>query len=102
MQSGLRGRGGAGYPTGLKWSTVAKATGAPALCHLQRGRRRPWRFYESQCPEDYPFRVLEGMTIAAYAIGANQGYVYVRADIHWLLNGLKRLFAAPATRFARQ
>ena len=52
--------------------------------------------------EDYPFRVLEGMTIAAYAIGATQGYVYVRADIRWLLNGLKQLFAAPATWFARQ
>ncbi len=80
MQSGLRGRGGAGYPTGLKWSTVAKATGPQryVICNADEGD--PGAFMNRSVLEDYPFRVLEGMTIAAYAVGANQGYVYVRAE----------------------
>jgi bidirectional [NiFe] hydrogenase diaphorase subunit len=79
-QSGLRGRGGAGYPTGLKWSTVAKAAGAHkyVICNADEGD--PGAFMNRSVLEDYPFRVLEGMTIAAYAVGADQGYVYVRAE----------------------
>jgi bidirectional [NiFe] hydrogenase diaphorase subunit len=83
MHSGLRGRGGAGYPTGLKWSTVAKAInpGNPrkyVICNGDEGD--PGSFMNRSVMEDYPFRVLEGMTIAAYAVGADQGYVYVRAE----------------------
>ena len=80
IKSGLRGRGGAGYPTGLKWSTVAKAAGSPkyVVCNADEGD--PGAFMNRSVLEDYPFRVLEGMTIAAYAIGANKGYVYVRAE----------------------
>jgi bidirectional [NiFe] hydrogenase diaphorase subunit len=80
MRSGLRGRGGAGYPTGLKWSTVAKAAGPHkyVICNADEGD--PGAFMNRSVLEDYPFRVLEGMTIAAYAVGADQGYVYVRAE----------------------
>jgi bidirectional [NiFe] hydrogenase diaphorase subunit len=80
MRSGLRGRGGAGYPAGLKWSTVAKATGAHkyVICNADEGD--PGAFMNRSVLEDYPFRVLEGMTIAAYAVGADTGYVYVRAE----------------------
>ncbi len=79
-QSGLRGRGGAGYPTGLKWSTVAKANGQEkyVICNADEGD--PGAFMNRSVLEDYPFRVLEGMTIAAYAVGASVGYVYVRAE----------------------
>jgi bidirectional [NiFe] hydrogenase diaphorase subunit len=79
-QSGLRGRGGAGYPTGLKWSTVAKAAGTHkyVICNADEGD--PGAFMNRSVLEDYPFRVLEGMTIAAYAVGADQGFVYVRAE----------------------
>jgi NADH:ubiquinone oxidoreductase subunit F (NADH-binding) len=79
-RSGLRGRGGAGYPTGLKWSTVAKAPGPHkyVICNADEGD--PGAFMNRSVLEDYPFRLLEGMTIAAYAVGADTGYVYVRAE----------------------
>jgi len=80
QKSGLRGRGGAGYPTGLKWSTVAKAEGDQkfVVCNADEGD--PGAFMDRSILESDPHRVLEGMIIAAYAVGASQGYVYVRAE----------------------
>lgn len=79
-KSGLRGRGGAGYPTGLKWGTVAKSPGSKkfVICNADEGD--PGAFMDRSVLESDPHRVLEGMAIAAYAIGANQGYIYVRAE----------------------
>jgi bidirectional [NiFe] hydrogenase diaphorase subunit len=78
--SGLRGRGGGGYPTGLKWGTVAKANGSLkyVICNGDEGD--PGAFMDRSVLESDPQRVLEGMLIAAYAIGASKGYVYVRAE----------------------
>ena len=78
--SGLRGRGGGGYPTGLKWGTVAKAAGPAkyAICNADEGD--PGAFMDRSVLESDPHRVLEGMTIAAYAVGATQGFIYVRAE----------------------
>ncbi|MEJ5314497.1 MAG: NAD(P)H-dependent oxidoreductase subunit E, partial [Anaerolinea sp.] len=80
QKSGLRGRGGAGYPTGLKWSTVAKAEGDQkfVVCNADEGD--PGAFMDRSILESDPHRVLEGMIVAAYAVGASQGYVYVRAE----------------------
>ncbi len=79
-KSGLRGRGGAGYPTGLKWGTVAKAAGTPktVICNADEGD--PGAFMDRSVLESDPHRVLEGMAIAAYAVGASEGYIYVRAE----------------------
>jgi len=79
-KSGLRGRGGAGYPTGLKWSTVAKANGARkfVVCNADEGD--PGAYMDRTVLESDPHRVIEGMIIAAYAVGAQQGYIYVRAE----------------------
>ena len=79
-ESGLRGRGGGGYPTGLKWSTVAKATGdlKYVICNGDEGD--PGAFMDRSVLESDPQRVIEGMAIAAYAVGASKGYVYVRAE----------------------
>jgi bidirectional [NiFe] hydrogenase diaphorase subunit len=82
-KSGLRGRGGAGYPTGLKWSTVAKAKPQSdgkkyVICNADEGD--PGAFMDRSVLESDPFRVLEGMAIAAYATGASHGYIYVRAE----------------------
>jgi bidirectional [NiFe] hydrogenase diaphorase subunit len=80
VKSGLRGRGGAGYPTGLKWSTVSKAVG-PAkfiICNADEGD--PGAFMDRSVLESDPHRVLEGMLIAAYAVGASEGFIYVRAE----------------------
>lgn len=89
MRSGLRGRGGAGYPTGLKWATVAKAMSPQGealrtanhkfvVCNADEGD--PGAFMDRSILESDPHRVLEGMAIAAYAIGASQGYIYIRAE----------------------
>jgi bidirectional [NiFe] hydrogenase diaphorase subunit len=79
-ESGLRGRGGGGYPTGLKWSTVAKAPGdlKYVICNGDEGD--PGAFMDRSVLESDPQRVIEGMAIAAYAIGASKGYIYVRAE----------------------
>jgi bidirectional [NiFe] hydrogenase diaphorase subunit len=79
-RSGLRGRGGGGYPTGLKWGTVAKAVGAQkyVICNGDEGD--PGAFMDRSVLESNPQRVIEGMAIAAYAVGATKGYVYVRAE----------------------
>jgi bidirectional [NiFe] hydrogenase diaphorase subunit len=93
-QSGLRGRGGAGYPTGLKWSTVSKAVGTQkyVICNADEGD--PGAFMDRSVLESDPHRVLEGMALAAYAVGASQGYVYVRAEyplaIQRLQNAIKQ------------
>ncbi|OKH24177.1 NADH dehydrogenase [Hydrococcus rivularis NIES-593] len=79
-RSGLRGRGGAGYPTGLKWATVAKekADRKYVICNADEGD--PGAYMDRSVLESDPHRVLEGMAIAAYAIGASQGYIYIRAE----------------------
>ena len=79
-ESGLRGRGGAGYPTGLKWGTVAKASGdlKYVICNGDEGD--PGAFMDRSVLESDPQRVVEGMAIAAYAVGASKGFVYVRAE----------------------
>jgi bidirectional [NiFe] hydrogenase diaphorase subunit len=79
-ESGLRGRGGGGYPTGLKWGTVAKAVGdlKYVICNGDEGD--PGAFMDRSVLESDPQRVLEGMAIAAYAVGASKGYIYVRAE----------------------
>jgi bidirectional [NiFe] hydrogenase diaphorase subunit len=87
--SGLRGRGGAGYPTGLKWSTVAK-TGEQqkyVICNADEGD--PGAFMDRAVLESDPHRVLEGMAIAAYAVGAQKGYIYVRAEYPLAVKHLK-------------
>jgi bidirectional [NiFe] hydrogenase diaphorase subunit len=78
--SGLRGRGGAGFPTGLKWGTVAKSPGTRkyVICNADEGD--PGAFMDRSVLESDPHSVLEGMAIAAYAVGADQGFIYVRAE----------------------
>lgn len=80
VKSGLRGRGGAGFPTGLKWGTVAKSPGPRkyVVCNADEGD--PGAFMDRSVLESDPHSVLEGMAIAAYAVGADQGYIYVRAE----------------------
>ncbi|MGA2436842.1 MAG: NADH-quinone oxidoreductase subunit NuoF, partial [Bryobacteraceae bacterium] len=78
--SGLRGRGGAGFPTGLKWELMAKASAKPkyVICNADEGD--PGAFMNRAVLEGDPHRVLEGMAIGAYAMGANRGFIYIRAE----------------------
>jgi len=87
--SGLRGRGGAGYPTGLKWSTVAKTESDRkfVVCNADEGD--PGAFMDRSVLESDPHRIIEGMAIAAYAVGASQGFVYVRGEYPLAISRLK-------------
>lgn len=79
-ESGLRGRGGAGFPTGIKWDTVAK-TAAPQkyiVCNADEGDSGT--FADRMIMEGDPFVLIEGMTIAGIAVGATQGYIYIRSE----------------------
>ena len=88
--SGLRGRGGGGYPTGLKWATVAKMPGNQkyVVCNADEGD--PGAFMDRAVLESDPHRVLEGMAIAAYAVGANHGYIYIRAEYPLAIQRLQK------------
>ena len=78
--SGLRGRGGAGFPTARKWRVVQSmvSDGKYVICNGDEGD--PGAFMDRMLMESFPFRVIEGMAIAAFAVGANKGYIYVRAE----------------------
>jgi formate dehydrogenase iron-sulfur subunit len=79
-ESGLRGRGGAAFPTGIKWKTVLEAAQAPkyVVCNADEGDSGT--FSDRMQMEGDPFALLEGMTIAGLAVGAEQGYIYVRSE----------------------
>ncbi len=79
-ESGLRGRGGAGFPTGLKWEFTRQTPGEKkyVICNADEGD--PGAFMDRSLLEGDPHRIIEGMIIAAYAIGADEGYIYVRAE----------------------
>jgi bidirectional [NiFe] hydrogenase diaphorase subunit len=89
-KSGLRGRGGGGYPTGLKWATVAKMPKGQkyVVCNADEGD--PGAFMDRSVLESDPHRILEGMAIAGYAVGANYGYIYVRAEYPLAIKRLEK------------
>jgi bidirectional [NiFe] hydrogenase diaphorase subunit len=97
-RSGLRGRGGAGYPTGLKWDTVALQPEGPryVVCNADEGD--PGAFMNRSVLEGDPHRLLEGIAIAAYAIGAERGYVYVRAEYPLAIARMRRALEQARSR----
>jgi len=82
IQSGLRGRGGAGFPTGIKWSRVRAAQSPDGAKYVivNGDEGDPGAFMDRMLMESFPYRVIEGMLIAAYCVGAEEGYIYVRAE----------------------
>jgi NADH:ubiquinone oxidoreductase subunit F (NADH-binding)/(2Fe-2S) ferredoxin/Pyruvate/2-oxoacid:ferredoxin oxidoreductase delta subunit len=97
LGSGLRGRGGAGFPTGRKWSFTRAAAGRPKymICNADEGD--PGAFMDRAVLEGDPHAAIEGMTIAAYAIGASEGYVYVRAEYPIAVEHVKKALADAET-----
>jgi bidirectional [NiFe] hydrogenase diaphorase subunit len=93
-RSGLRGRGGAGYPTGLKWATVARTPPGTKYVVCNGDEGDPGAFMDRSVMESDPHRVLEGMAIAAYAVGAAHGFVYVRAEYPLAVERLGRAIRA--------
>lgn len=96
-ESGLRGRGGAGFPTGMKWSFVPKVEGPKyLLCNNDEGE--PGTFKDRYICELSPHMLIEGMVIAAKAIGASKGYIYTRREFYeetaWLETAIKEAYSA--------
>jgi NADH:ubiquinone oxidoreductase subunit F (NADH-binding)/(2Fe-2S) ferredoxin len=92
-RSGLRGRGGAGFPTGQKWEFAAKSPGTVKyfICNADEGD--PGAFMDRSLLEGDPHAVLEGMLIGAYAIGSSQGYIYIRAEYPLAIKRLETAIA---------
>ncbi|MEN6372966.1 MAG: NADH-quinone oxidoreductase subunit NuoF [Armatimonadota bacterium] len=92
-ESGLRGRGGGGFPTGVKWGFTRKAQNAKKyiVCNADEGD--PGAFMDESVMEGNPHALLEGMIIAGYAIGADEGYIYVRAEYPLAIKRLKTAIA---------
>lgn len=88
-QSGLRGRGGAGFPCGIKWELARKSKGEVKylICNADEGE--VGTFKDRYLIENEPFCLIEGMAIAAYAIGASKAFIYLRAEYHYLLDMLR-------------
>jgi NADH:ubiquinone oxidoreductase subunit F (NADH-binding)/(2Fe-2S) ferredoxin/NAD-dependent dihydropyrimidine dehydrogenase PreA subunit len=81
MEAGLRGRGGGGYPTGIKWKNTRDGSDDPikyVICNADEGD--PGAFMDRSALEGDPFSIIEGMTIGAFAMGASKGYLYIRAE----------------------
>jgi NADH:ubiquinone oxidoreductase subunit F (NADH-binding) len=91
--SGLRGRGGAGFPCGLKWELARKAQGDEkyVICNADEGE--VGTFKDRYILENDPFSLIEGIAIAGYAIGAKKAYIYLRAEYHFLLDLLEGAIA---------
>jgi len=98
--SGLRGRGGAGFPAGVKWKTVLEARGPVKyiVCNADEGDSAT--FADRMLMEGDPFQLLEGMAIAAHAVGAAHGYIYVRSEYPHAIAKLKSAIALASERVA--
>ena len=98
IDSGLRGRGGAGYPTGLKWDMVRKSHGDKKYVVANGDEGDPGAYMDRTLMESDPHRVLEGMAIAGYAVGADQGFLYVRGEYPVAAKRLERAIRAAERR----
>lgn len=83
-KSGLRGRGGAGFPTGLKWSFLAKPEGIPRHLVCNADESEPGTFKDRYLMEFIPHLLIEGMVTSSYALGSNVSYIYIRGEYNWV------------------
>ena len=89
-KSGLRGRGGAGFPTGMKWSFLAKPEGVPRYLVCNADESEPGTFKDRYLMEFIPHLLIEGMITSSYALGANTSYIYIRGEYAWITDILER------------
>lgn len=83
-KSGLRGRGGAGFPTGMKWGFLAKPAGVPRYLVVNADESEPGTFKDRYLMEFIPHLLIEGIITSCYAIGANSSYIYIRGEFAWI------------------
>jgi NADH-quinone oxidoreductase subunit F len=93
QKSGLRGRGGAGFPTGMKWSFLAKPEGVPRYLLCNADESEPGTFKDRYLMEKIPHLLVEGMIVSSYALGANTSYIYIRGEYMWVLEILEKAIA---------
>jgi len=89
-KSGLRGRGGAGFPTGMKWSFLAKPTGVPRYLVVNADESEPGTFKDRYLMEFIPHLLIEGMITSSYALGSNRSYIYIRGEYAWITHILEQ------------
>src|SRR6185503_9633142 len=89
-KSGLRGRGGAGFPTGMKWGFLAKPEGVPRYLVVNADESEPGTFKERYLMEFLPHLLIEGMIVSAYALGASRNYIYIRGEFAWIVGILEQ------------
>lgn len=82
--SGLRGRGGAGFPTGMKWSFLAKPEGVPRHLVVNADESEPGTFKDRYLMEHLPHLLIEGMLISSYCLGSNTSFIYIRGEYSWI------------------
>lgn len=92
-KSGLRGRGGAGFPTGLKWSFLAKPEGIPRHLVANADESEPGTFKDRYLMEFLPHLFIEGMIISSFALGSNISYIYIRGEYAWITDILEEAIA---------
>ncbi|RRJ92351.1 NADH oxidoreductase (quinone) subunit F [Paenimyroides tangerinum] len=88
--SGLRGRGGAGFPVGLKWSFIDKKSGNPRHLVCNADESEPGTFKDRYLMEYIPHLLIEGMIVSSFALGANLSYIYIRGEYMWVFKTLER------------
>lgn len=88
-KSGLRGRGGAGFPAGLKWSFIAKPEGVPRHLVVNADESEPGTFKDRYLMEFLPHLLIEGMISSSYALGSNVSYIYIRGEYDWITDILE-------------
>ncbi|MGV3631248.1 MAG: NADH-quinone oxidoreductase subunit NuoF [Bacteroidota bacterium] len=93
QKSGLRGRGGAGFPTGMKWSFLAKPEGVPRYLLCNADESEPGTFKDRYLMEKIPHLLIEGMITSSYALGANLSFIYIRGEYMWILDILEKAIA---------
>ncbi len=92
-KSGLRGRGGAGFPTGMKWSFLAKPEGIKRYLVCNADESEPGTFKDRYLMEKHPHIFIEGLLISSYALGANTCYIYIRGEYAWIPKILEKAIA---------
>ena len=92
-KSGLRGRGGAGFPTGLKWSFLAKPEGVPRYLVCNADESEPGTFKDRYLMEFHPHLLLEGLIVSSFALGSNRTYIYIRGEYAWIVDILEQAIA---------
>src|SRR3954471_993571 len=89
-KSGLRGRGGAGFPTGMKWSFIAKPEGVPRYIVCNADESEPGTFKDRYLMEHIPHLLIEGMIISSFALGARTSYIYIRGELMYVYHILEK------------